>query len=379
MATRVCLLQPVVPLYRVPVFDALAKAPGIELEVWADLRRPLGSVAGVRESNTFALRHASYSVRAGIVLQPSAVRAVRFGFDVVIMTDNVRSPAMFAALALRKCPVILWGHGFGTHHDRLGHRLRLLSFGAADAGLFYGAAGRERFIDAGLDRRRLFVAPNAIDQAPIERARDEWRDPARLDAFRRKVGLGPGPLLLYLARLEPEKLPHLAIDALLQLRRTHPGVQLALIGSGHERESLLDRARREGLESCVHLPGALYEDSAIAPWAMSASLLIHPGAIGLSILHAFGYGLPVITSDNHMIQMPEFECLKPGHNGLTYRHGDLSDLVRCCDRVLTDPLLRDQMSRGAIATVLPPEGRTLDRMVLGFLEAIRYVTGQELR
>jgi glycosyltransferase involved in cell wall biosynthesis len=379
VATRVCLLQPVVPLYRVPVFEALARVPGIELEVWADLRRPLGSIAGVRESDTFTLRHASYSVRAGVVLQPSAIRAVRSGFDVVIMTDNVRSPAMFAALALRKCPVILWGHGFGTHHDRLGHRLRLLSFGAADAGLFYGAAGRQRFIDAGLDRVRLFVAPNAIDQAPIERARAEWHDPARLDAFRRKVGLGAGPLLLYLARLEPEKLPHLAVDALLQLRQRHPGVQLALIGGGRERESLLERARREGLESHVHLPGALYEESAIAPWAMSASLLIHPGAIGLSILHAFGYGLPVITSNNQTIQMPEFECLKPGQNGLTYRHGDLRDLVMCCDRVLTDPMLHERISRGAMETVRPPDGRTVDGMVRGFLEAVRYVTGQRVR
>lgn len=376
MPVRVCILQPIVPHYRVPVFEALSRQPGIELEVWAHLRGPLGSISGITHSDAFTLRHASYSERFGLVLQPAAVRAVRSGFDAVIITDNVRSPAMFAALALRRSPVIIWGHGFGTHHDRMGHRLRMLSFRSADAGLFYGPRGRRRFLEAGIDHRKLFVAPNAIDQAPIAAARAHWLQGSRLADFRQGQGIGDAPFMLYLSRLEPEKMPMLAIDALVRLRRKRPGLRLVFIGDGSERPAIERRIRDEGLADAVRLAGALYDDSAIAPWALSADLLIHPGALGLSIFHAFGYGLPVVTTDSAAIQMPEVECLEPGRNGLAYRHGSLDDLVACCARILDDASARASLSEAALETVNGPGGRNLPAMVQGFVDAIRFVTSR---
>lgn len=373
MALRVCILQPIVPHYRVPVFGLLARQPGIDLEVWASLRGSFGSIQGISRSDTFALKHAFYAERFGMVLQPSAVRAVRSGFDAVIITDNVRSPAMFAALACRRSPVIIWGHGFGTHHDRMGHRLRMLSFRSADAGLFYGPRGRERFVSAGIDPRKLFVAPNAIDQSPIAAARERWSQGSALASFRREQGIDGARVMLFLSRLEPEKMPMMAVDALLRLRKDVPDLRLAFIGEGSERPALERRIRDEGLEGTVRLVGALYEDSAIAPWAMSADLLIHPGALGLSIFHAFGYGLPVVTTDSAAIQMPEVECLEHGRNGLAYRHGSLDDLVACCARILGDRAMRASLSGGALQTVTGPGGRNLPAMVQGFVDAIRFV------
>lgn len=375
MSLRVCILQPIVPRYRVPVFTMLARQPGIELEVWASLTGAMGSIPGMTTSDAFTLKHASYAERCGIVLQPAAVRAVRSGFDAVIITDNVRSPAMFAALAVRKSPVIIWGHGFGTHHDRIGHRLRMMSFRSADAGLFYGPRGRDRFVRAGLDPRKLFVAPNAIDQSPIAAARDQWLQGDRLVAFRRDQAID-GPFMLYLSRLEPEKLPLMAIDALVELRKERPNLRLVFIGDGSERAAIERRIRDEGLADAVRLAGALYEDSSIAPWALSADLLIHPGALGLSIFHAFGYGLPVVTTDGASIQMPEVECLEPGCNGFTYRHGDLGDLVSTCARILDDRATRTSLSKGAVQTVTGPGGRNLPAMVQGFVDAIRFVTSR---
>lgn len=371
---RVCVLQPIVPSYRIPFFRALSRVPGLDIEVWADLKRPLGSLKGLRESSEFKLRHAPYRMCAGLVYQPAVIQAVRSSFDAVIVTDNVRSPSLFAALAARRTPMILWGHGFGKRHELTGHALRLLAYRSADAGLLYGPGGRSRFVEAGIDPRKLFVAPNAVDQGPIEAERTRWSLPGRLEDFRSRVGLGDNPTLLYIARLERDKLPSMAIDAFLRLRVRHPRLRLVFIGDGQERESLIARVRDAGLTSCVHFLGALYEEDVIAPWAMSATLLLHPGAIGLTVFHACGYGLPVVTSDNKKAHGPEFECLEPGVNGLIYRHGDLEDLVACCDRILQDGSLRADLSRGASATVAAPNGRSLDAMVTGFAAAIQYVT-----
>jgi glycosyltransferase involved in cell wall biosynthesis len=367
---RVCIVQPIVPRYRVPLFEALAREPGLDLEVWANLRGSLGSIRGVQHSDVFRLRHAWYAEWGGVVLQPMAMRAVRSGFDGVVLSENVRSPAMFGALLRRRCPVVLWGHGIGKNHERLGRQLRLRSFGMADAGLLYGPTAKAQLELSGIDPAKLFVAPNAVDQVPVEAARRAWLQPGRLRQFRDRHDLQDRPVLLYLARLEPDKLPLMAIDALVRVRSELPGAVLAIIGEGSQREAIAEHAVRCGVSDAVRLVGALFEESEIAPWALSASLLVHPGGIGLSMLHAFGFGLPVVTSDNPRIHGPEFECLRPESNGLTYRHGDVDDLARACTRIMSSAQLRERLSRGALDAVKGPQGRTIPSMVRGFMEAL---------
>ena len=58
--------------------------------------------------------------------------------------------------------------------------------------------------------------------------------------------------------------------------------------------------------------GALYEQEVMAPWFLSAKVFVYPGYIGLSIMHAMGYGLPVITHDNMDNQSPEVAALRNG-------------------------------------------------------------------
>ena len=55
--------------------------------------------------------------------------------------------------------------------------------------------------------------------------------------------------------------------------------------------------------------------------------MIHPGAIGLSLMHSFGYGLPVITHNCREDHMPEFSVLEDGVNGFTYDCNDIKSLV----------------------------------------------------
>jgi glycosyltransferase involved in cell wall biosynthesis len=103
---------------------------------------------------------------------------------------------------------------------------------------------------------------------------------------------------------------------------------------------------------------------------------VHPGAIGLSIFHAFGYGLPVVTSDRVEIQMPEFETHRDGINGLLYRHGDAQDLASKLASLLAEDAVRRRMSAAALATVSGSRGRNVEGMVAGFLEAIDFAAAR---
>ena len=244
----------------------------------------------------------------------------------------------------------------------------------AEACLFYGPTSRDRAAAAGLPLDRLFVAPNAVDQDSIQATSARWEDPQdRLRAIR--TGEFPsGPFMLFMSRLEPEKRPELAIDALAAIRNRVPSAELVFIGDGSQRPMLEARVRALGLDRHVRFLGAIHEENMIAPWALSASLLIHPGALGLSIFHAFGYGLPVVTTNAMHLQMPETEALEPGRNGLTFREGDLLDLVDVCSRIMLDRNLRSTLSAAARSTVLAEGGRNIASMVAGIERAIRFVS-----
>jgi len=372
MTLAVHLVQPIVPAYRVPVFRALAASKGVDLTVWADVRTTTGSLKGIASDSGFRIRPAPLRWLGPFCWQGRSIDAAREA-DVLILGWSSRSldlPISLRRARRRGAGTVLWGHGFGTSLPMIGDWRRRRAMRSADAFLLYGPVGRDRLAAAGFPRERLFIAPNAVDQTAIAAAAAPWRrDPALQAAFRRERSLGDDPILLYLARLEEEKRPDLAIEALAILRRTRPA-RLAFIGDGAMRPALEALARERGLAEAVIFLGPIYDEPSIAPWATTAACLVHPGAIGLSIFHAFGYGLPVVTSDRREIQMPEFETHRDGENGLLFRHGDAADLAARIESLLADESRRRLMVDAAVATVSGPRGRNIEGMVSGFLEAI---------
>ena len=379
MSLSVHLVQPLVPAYRLPVFRRLAASPGIDLTVWADSKTDAASLQGITSDRGFRIEPAPTRRLGPFLWQPASIDAAKRRPDVLILSWNARSLDLGRALGIARrhgAGTVLWGHGFGTNHPWLGDLRRRRAIAAADAFLLYGPAGLERLAATGFPPERLFIAPNAIDQDAIAAAAAPWRgDADRLAAFRAEHGLGEDPVLLYLARLEAEKRPERAIEALAIVRRRIPA-RLAFIGNGAMRPTLEQLARERGVADAVVFLGAIYDEPSIAPWACCASCLVHPGAIGLSIFHAFGYGLPVITSDRTEIQMPEFETHRDGVNGLLYRHGDAEDLAGKIATLLDDEPRRRRMSEAALATVSGPRGRNVEGMVAGFLDAIDFAAAR---
>ena len=365
--------------YRLPLFHALANCPGMRLTVWADLSAQ-GAVDR-RELTGIEARDAPARSIGPFSWQRGSLEAVRDpDADVVVLSWQVRAidvPIALRAARRRGVGTVLWGHGFGKTHPRLGDLARRLTADIADACLLYGPATRRRVVEQGVPPERVFDAPNAIDQAAILEATSNWTSsPDRLAEFRKKEGLEAGPVVLFLSRLEADKLPALLVESFAKVLDKHPAATLAFIGNGASRPEVEATIDRLGIRPRVRLAGAIYEEEAIAPWALSSSLLVHPGGIGLSLMHAFGYGLPVITTDRLGLHGPEAEIHEPGVNGLLYRHGDAQDLAEKISTLLDDEPRRRRMSEAALATVSGPRGRNVEGMVAGFLDAIDFAAAR---
>jgi glycosyltransferase involved in cell wall biosynthesis len=266
---------------------------------------------------------------------------------------------------------ILWGHGYSKRDHPLRRWPREKVAGLATALLFYNHRIAQRYIDDGWDPQRIFVALNALDQAPIQDARAAWlAQPDKLRAFRESNGLHEAPMTLFVSRLDPDNRLELLLHAAAKLQKSCPRHQVVIIGKGPADRSLRRLAADLGLGERVRFLGAIYDEMKLAPWFLSASAFCYPANIGLSILHAFGYGLPVVAGDDLDSHNPEIEALQDGVNGLLFRDGDAAALADALQRLIDDTPLRHRMSLAARQTVL--QRFTLQNMVDGMVSAVRW-------
>ncbi len=215
------------------------------------------------------------------------------------------------------------------------------------------------------------MARNAIDQAPIAAATERWQAGDRLARFRSDNDLGGGPVMLFVSRHKPANRVDLLVEACSMLRADHPGLKLVLVGPGlAEAAEVTAAVAAADMADHVRFTGPLYDEDAIAPWFLSADVFAYPSNLGLSVLHAFGYGLPVVTGDDEAASPPEWAAVEDGVNGLLCGAGSAHALAEGLRRVIEEPGLQASLSRGARATAT--SSYTLDRMVDGLRSAIAY-------
>lgn len=372
---RVVIQQPALPKYRLPVFRELSRRQGIDLKLFYGQVPDITNVA----SDGFAaecvpMRRFRILGRSLLWHAPQWRCATRSAADVLILSWNLHYLSLVPALLrARKNGVrtILWGHGYSKHEAAWRAWPRRKVAQLADALLFYNHTAAQTYLDAGWDPKRIFVALNALDQAPIQAARHHWLGrPDELQRFKQEHGLADGPVILFVSRFDAARRADLLLRAVTQLRSRYPSIRVVLVGKGEpEGERLRALATSLNIVEHVQFPGAIYDEQQLAPWFLSSTAFCFPADVGLSLLHAFGYGLPVVTHDELAAHAPEVEALRPGENGLLYRHGDADALAATLNQLFDDPARLAAMSAAAHRTAT--EQFTLTNMVDGMEAAIK--------
>ena len=373
---RVTIQQPSLAKYRLPVYRELARTPGIDLKIVYGKDPGVPNVEPEGLNASFEPhRHLGLGRHRPFVWQPAQLKyAHRDHTDVLIMVWNTRWLSL--PLALRKARnngvrTVVWGHGYSKNESPRRAALRKKLGLMADAILFYSRTIADQYIDQGVDPNRVFVAPNCLDQQPIQAARTAWlENPERLEAFRRERGVPPeAEPILYVSRFDPANRVDLLIRAAAQLAPQRPHLRLHLIGKGDTEIARLKALAQElGIADRVRFLGAIYDENLIAPWFLTAKAFCYPANIGLSIHHAMGYGLPVITGDDPSSHNPEIELIEGGRNGRLFKHAQAPSLANHLDETLNDEPQRLRMSQEAHQTVT--ERHTLQSMTQGFIDAI---------
>lgn len=301
---------------------------------------------------------------------------LRGRFDAVVKCINGRFalPATFATARLAGIPFVLWT-GLWEWPDTPAHRLarpaaRAICRGA-DAVVTYGAHVRRFLISEGVDERRIFVAPHAVENERYSRK----VPPRDLETLRSRFGIGDRPIVLYVGRLRPEK----GLGDLLHgFARAAGAPHLLLAGVGPEDGRLRDLVRTLGLEQRVHFPGYVTTEETVRLYA-AADVLVLPSITtptfkepwGLVVNEAFNQNVPVIATT--AVGAAAGGLVEHEQTGLVVPEGSPELLGDAVARILSDADLRNRLSRNAGQRIA---GWTQERMVGAFADAIQFAVAR---
>jgi glycosyltransferase involved in cell wall biosynthesis len=356
---RVGVIQRVLPRYRTPFFDLLAKNYPGGLSVFAGQPRSsetIPSAEGLSTANwTRAKNLHIFSGPFYFCYQRGLADWLeKQDPQVLVVEANPRylsTPAAIRWMHERGRRVIGWGLGAPSERGGMAGMLRKNFLRQLDGMIAYSERGAVEYRSLGFPPNQTFVAPNAASPRP------SGPPPSRPIPF-----AGP-PVVLYVGRLQKRKRLDNLIRACSSLpERLRP--RLVIVGDGPQRGELEILAKE--IYPTTEFRGTLFGTELDTAFA-EADLFVLPGTGGLAVQQAMSHALPVIVAEGDGSQ----EGLVTPANGRLLPPGDETALRNSLADLLSDaPRLRKM---GAESFRMVQEKFNLEEMVASFIDAINKV------
>lgn len=360
------------PHYRVDFYDRLRErlaGEGVRLRLIVG--QPDTTMAARRDTGalpwaeTIRNRYLGFGPQK-LIWQP-CLRSLRSS-DLVVVEQASKLLANYALLAWRSFggpKVAWWGHGINLDREkasRAGEAVKHRLAGRADWWFCYTEGTARIVADFGVSRDRITVVQNAVDTSTIRGARARVTSDDII-ATRREFGIGDCPVGIWLSSVYDQKRPEFMVESADLIRQVLTDFEFVVIGDG-PRRTVFDEAAET--RPWLHVLGARNGLDAVRP-AATASILVNPGLVGLTVLDGFALGLPMITRDT-VGHSPEIEYLEHDVNGLVLaEHATPADFAQACVRLLTDEQELARLSKAAREASFR---YTLDEMVERFANGI---------
>jgi len=139
--------------------------------------------------------------------------------------------------------------------------------------------------ELGVPENRLVVLPNPVDVEEIRASIGQ--NPASQ--------ISPGPHLLAVGRLAPEKGFDSLLNAMVSVQKEFPKARLQIAGKGPEETALKALSRALGLDATVHFAGYIDRPSTLFPTATLFVLPSRHEGLPNALLEAAAGGLPIVA------------------------------------------------------------------------------------
>lgn len=319
---RVYVLQPALRDYRIEVYNQLSQMSDLTLgAVDKTVSRSLNSRVDFHPLKEGRCRFLPFTYLNGIEFLDSMEAQ-----DVLLMNSNPRCLSNLRAYRKARsvgAHVVFWNHGHTAGSPLWRSWFRYLFERLADRNLLYYEHEKPYAERLGLKRSNIYAAGNTIDTEAVRRAESRWGHD-RVHEFREREGLVGKKVVLYLGRITKKAHIELLVESFLIARHRNPDLVLVVIGGTMDEllENSNGLSRSDGGVRCL---GALYDEDELAPWFLASNVFFYAGSVGLSLIHAFAYGLPAVIHDDFQHHMPESNLMRDGMTGYTFERGSADD------------------------------------------------------
>ena len=340
--------------YRIPVWNELAKM----CDLTVAYSQGDGKVPDNMEVN-FRIMHLPARNIKGIVLQKANIRKLCRNYDAVIAYGNIAWLKYSTLPWFNKTPVIYhtlgvsasYSKGFDEHKEW--DRVRSFFYSKADALAFYTDYPISKYEALGIQRERMFVAPNTVAVAPINEKVNKYT-------------------LLVIGTLYKEKGIQSLLDVYKKLRYSCNLPLLNIIGRGADYDAIDQWIQDNSMQDLIILRGAIYDIKEKAKYFAQALACISPKQAGLTVLESMGYGVPFVSSKN-AITGGELFNVHNGIDGVVMESED--ELAAVVKDISENP--DKYITMGKKAKEFYDNYRTPKHMAQGLWDAIQYVTSRK--
>ena len=237
---------------------------------------------------------------------------------IIINASNFTEFFSIPICKLFNIPVIVWTHGYDHGYRKQGiiNNLRLIItkffLHRVDHIFTFSKKGKEYLINKKIPKEKITVTPNTLN-TDVWLNKYEYCEKFKL---RKKYSYEQESIvLLFSGRLYKDKkiMNLLYVMEYIQKEHRNFNIYLNIVGDGSERGILEEYVNKNNIKNIV-FHGYIFDESKIAEMFCVSDLFVMPGCVGLAIVHAFCFGLPLMTEDVNC-HGPEIQYLEDGING----------------------------------------------------------------
>jgi glycosyltransferase involved in cell wall biosynthesis len=317
---RLVIVQPYVPTYRRPFFDALCEKLA-EHEVSLEVAAGIPDGAQLQRGDAASGEWLRPIVQRKFVARGHSIglggsRKVWRDADAVIVGHLGSSLDTYQALVLgkvrRSMKVGVWGHlkSYVGESHAVDAALERWQLRMADHVFAYTEGGAKYARSVGVSAERLTTVRNTVDTSNLISHADLIDEPS-IDKFEHESGLYRGRSVVFVGGMDESKRIGFLAESLDHLWRLDPSIRVGLGGRGKD-EALFGEALTRG--QAIRLGYVAPEKLAMLGRVSSGMLM--PGRIGLIAVECMSLGMPVLTTD-WPYHAPEAEYLTEGTTRLT--------------------------------------------------------------
>lgn len=189
---------------------------------------------------------------------------------------------------------------------------------------------------------RCAVIPNPLSQT------FESESQPTLDLRRDLALVGDTKIMIGIGRLMPQKGFDLLIRAFAKCHAHHPEWHLVIVGEGKERDRLRDLSLACGVAARTHLAGLAQSPRQLLQQADLFVLSSRYEGFPNTLLEAMSCGIPAVSFA--CPSGPE-EIIQDGKDGILVKNGDITELSKALDALMSDEAKRAMLGGNARRTV----------------------------